>query len=90
MELFELFMYYRKIARRAGWGFVAMNFLKLHHQLETIRYLSDKFGVYPLYEAWIDHHLVGPYERIVSMVTEFDAGRGMNYQTILKKIFGAL
>lgn len=83
-------MYYRKVANRINWWFVIRNFLKLKHQQEVIKFLSDKFGVIGLYEAWMTHTILRPYDRIVSMVHEYDDGKGQNYQNVLKKIFGAM
>jgi len=85
----ELLMYYRKIASKYGWIFVSMNFLKMKHELETIKLISEKFGTKYLFDEWIKHPHLLAYSSIISMVRDFDSGRGQNYQISTRKIFGA-
>jgi hypothetical protein len=86
----ELLMMYRKVAKRSSWLYVITHFIKIGAELEAIQFLSEKFGVMYLYERWIEHpYLAVPYPRIISMVAEYHAGRGKNYQIELKRIFGA-
>lgn len=87
----ELIMFYRKIASRAGWGYVITNFLYLSFILDNIREASYKFGVDYLYDAWIKHaYLAVSVSSVITTAVDFDYKKGKNYQIILKKIFGGI
>ena len=86
----ELLTYYRKVASKFGWYYVMTHFIKLDRELEAIKFLSHKFNVGYLYEKWIQHTHISSYSHAVSIVAEYDRGRGQNYQVLLKKLFGAM
>jgi hypothetical protein len=86
----ELLRYYQKVASRVGWIYVILHPIKLKKELDVIRFLADKFGVWYLYESWVKHGHLQTYSGIVVMYEDYISGRGKNYQLVLRKIFGAL
>jgi len=85
----ELFMFYRKIARRAGWLYVIFNFLKLKKSLETIKIASEKFSVKKQFDVWIKHPFLSmPISFIYVLTTDYENRRGQNYQLRLIRLFG--
>jgi len=83
-------LYYRKVATRISWLFVFKNIKKLNHQLDVLEFLSEKFNTLSLFNAWLEHPIFVHYDRVVSLVRDYDERRGLNYQILLKKIFGAM
>ena len=86
----ELLRYYQKVASKTSWLYVILHPMKLHDELEVIKFLSEKFGTYYQYELWIQHSHLQSYSAIVVMKGDYDSGKGRNYQIATKKIFGAI